>query len=83
MTSQEKPLLTERGDEMKKVISACIDRILQFNSECEVDCYIEDLKRGKKVYQVVWKNTLDDNRIQIRIRTQYNQSDFMDKAVYK
>ena len=62
---------------MKKVISACIDRILQFNSEYEVDCYIEGLKKKKQVYQVVWKNTVDEQTIQIRIKTQYNQSDFM------
>ena len=63
---------------MKKVISACIDRILQFNSEQEVDCYIEDLKRKRQVYQVVWKNTLDNGTVQIRVKTQYNQSDFME-----
>lgn len=62
---------------MKKVISACIDRILQFNSECEADCYIEDLKKKKQIYQVVWKNILDNGTVQIRVKTQYNQSDFM------
>lgn len=66
---------------MKKVISACVDRILQFNSECEVDCYIEDLKRKKQTYQIVWKNTLKNGNVQIRIKTQYNQSHFMGKAV--
>ena len=66
---------------MKKVISACIDRILQFNSEYEVDHYLEDLKRKKQLYQVVWKNVLKNGDVQIRIKTQYNQSHFMGKAV--
>lgn len=62
---------------MKKVISACIDRILQFNSEHEVDIYIEQLEKKKQVYRVVWKNTLKNGNVQIRIKTQYNQSHFM------
>ena len=62
---------------MKKVISACIDRILQFSSEREAECYIEDLKSKRQLYHVVWKNTLENGNIQIRIKTQYNQSDFM------
>ena len=62
---------------MKKVISACIDRILQFSSEYEVDFYLEDLKGKKQLYQVVWKNTLDNGCVQIRIRTQYNQVELL------
>lgn len=62
---------------MKKVISACIDRILQFNSECEADCYIKDLERKRQVHQVVWKNMLENGDVQIRIRTQYNNNDLM------
>ena len=58
---------------MKKVISACIDRILQFNSECEVDTYIEQLAKKKQLFQVVWKNTLENGTVQIRVKTQYNQ----------
>lgn len=62
---------------MKKVISACIDRILQFSSEHEVDSYLEGLRKKKQIYQVVWKNTLDNGCVQIRVRTQYNQSDLL------
>ena len=62
---------------VKKVISACIDRILQFSSEHEVDSYIEGLRKKKQPYQIVWKNTLDNGTVQIRIKTQYNQSDLM------
>ena len=66
---------------MKKVISACIDRILQFSSEREVECYIEDLKRKRQTYQLVWKNTLKNGDVQIRIKIQYNKSHFMGKVV--
>jgi hypothetical protein len=66
---------------MKKVISACVDRILQFSSEHEVDIYIKQLEKRKQIYQVVWKNTLKNGNVQIRIKTQYNQSHFMGKAV--
>lgn len=63
---------------MKKVISACIDRILEFSSESEVEHYLEELKRKKQMHQVVWKNSLGNGKIQIRVKTQYNQSDFME-----
>ena len=62
---------------MKKVVSACIDRVLQFNSEYEVDQYIEKLRKNKQIFQVVWKNALENGCVQIRVKTQYNQSDFM------
>lgn len=63
---------------MKKVISACIDRILEFSSESEVEYYFKELERKKKVYNVVWKKTLGNGKVLIRIKTQYNQSDFME-----
>ena len=65
---------------VKKVISACIDQILQFNSEQEIDRYIGHLKKMKQVYQVVWKNTLDNGLVQLRIKKQYNQAEFLEEG---
>lgn len=62
---------------MKKVISACVDQILQFDSEQEVDRYIEQLSGKKQLFQIVWKNTLDNGIVQIRVKKQYNNNDFM------
>lgn len=67
MTPQEKLLLIEGGDKMKKVISACIDRILQFSSECEVDTYLEGLRKkeanvssGLEEHIEKWKHSDQD-----------------------
>jgi hypothetical protein len=62
---------------MKKVISACVDQVLQFDSEQEVDKYVEWLKGKKQLFQIVWKNTLDNGIVQIRVKKQYNNTDFM------
>jgi ATP-dependent RNA circularization protein (DNA/RNA ligase family) len=58
---------------VKKVISACIDQVIQFDSEQEVDKFLEHLKSGKQRFTVVWKNTLNDGKVQIRIKKQYNK----------
>lgn len=63
---------------MKKVIAACIDQVLQFDSEQEVDRFIEQLKQKKQQFKIVWKNTLDDGNVQVRIKKQYNNNDFME-----
>lgn len=62
---------------MKKVISACIDQIIEFDSEHEVDKLIDFLKSRKQRYTVIWKNTLNNGKVQIRIKKQYNNNDLM------
>lgn len=64
---------------MKKVISACVDQILEFDSEQEVDGLLENLKMKHQRYSVIWKNTLNNGKIQIRIRKQYNNH-FMEEG---
>ena len=58
---------------MKKVISACIDQVIQFDSEQEVDDYLENLKSKKQRFTVAWKNDLGNGKVQVRIKRQYNQ----------
>ena len=60
---------------MKKVISACIDQILEFDSEKEVDKMEESLRRKGQMYSIAWKNTLDNGKVQLRIKKQYNNND--------
>lgn len=64
---------------MKKVISACVDQILEFDSEQEVDRLLEDLKMKHQRYSVIWKNNLNDGKVQIRIKKQYNNH-FMEEG---
>lgn len=64
---------------MKKVISACVDQILEFDSDLEVDRLIENLKSKKQRFTIVWKNTLNNGKVQIRIKKSYNQH-FMEEG---
>ena len=73
-------ILIERiGEKVKKVISACIDQVIQFDSEQEIDLLLEHLKSRKQRFTIVWKNNLNDGNVQIRIRRQYNQH-FMEEG---
>lgn len=64
---------------MKKIISACIDQVIQFDTEQEIDLFLEHLKNRKQRFTVVWKNELKDGTVQIRIRRQYNNH-FMEEG---
>ncbi len=57
---------------MKKVISACVDQVLEFDSMQEVDKYLENLKSRKQRFSVIWANTLNGGKVQIRIKKGYN-----------
>jgi hypothetical protein len=63
---------------LKKVISAHIDQVLQFDSENELDKFIEGLESKKQQYQVVWKNALGGGKVIMRIKKQYNNNDFVE-----
>lgn len=64
---------------MKKVIAACIDQILEFDSKDEVEKFLGDLEKKKQLYTVMWENNLKYGKIQIRIRRQYNNH-FMEEG---
>ena len=57
---------------MKKVITACVDQVLEFDSEKEIDKLIDDLRSKKQRFSVTWKRVLKNGKIQIRIKKQYN-----------
>ena len=65
---------------MKKVIAAHLVQILEFDSEMEITKVLEGLEFKKQLYQVVWKNTLGNGKIQIRIKRQYNKNDFVEEG---
>lgn len=58
---------------MKKVISACIDRILEFDSPAEGKQYLDDLKAAEKQFRVMWQQE-NGGKFQIRVQEQYNKS---------
>lgn len=63
---------------MKKVIAACVDQVLQFDSKQEVDNYLEGLKKKKQQFSIVWKNNFGTGTVQIRIKKQYNRNTFLE-----
>ena len=58
---------------MKKVIAACIDQVLEFDSEGSYDEYIKDLERKKQWFKVVSIEHKENKSVVVRIKKQYNR----------
>ena len=58
---------------MKKIVAACIDRILEFDSQEEAAAYIEKLRNSKKVFCIVQRDNAGD-KYRVRIQEQYNSN---------
>lgn len=62
---------------MKKVVAACIDQILMFDSEKEFEVYEENLKRKHVIYAVKQVDIVEEGKCIVRVKRQYNNNDFM------
>lgn len=58
---------------MKKVIAACIDRVLEFNTQKEAADYIESLRARKTEFRVIHREEAD-GKYRVRVQEQYNKS---------
>lgn len=58
---------------MKKVIAACIDRLLEFDTQQEAAKYLETLRDKKSEFRVLHREEVGE-KYRIRIREQYNKS---------
>lgn len=58
---------------MKRVIAACIDLILEFDSEASFKKYIEDLESRKQWYRVLNPKVNENGTVEVRIQKQYNR----------
>lgn len=63
---------------MKKVLAACIDQILLFDSVQEVDSMEADLQRKKQEYAIKMIEHLENGQVKVRIKKRYNNNDFLD-----
>lgn len=63
---------------MKKILSAWIEQILQFNSKLEYMAYISDLEQKKQKFKVVEQNQDESGKVTLHIRKQYNENIFPD-----
>lgn len=59
---------------MKKVIAACIERVLEFDSPEEAKEYLDGLKAAGKKFRIIWDCDVSGEKKQIRIQEQYNKS---------
>jgi len=61
---------------MKKISSAWIEQILQFDSKLEYMAYISDLEQKKQKFRVVEQNQDVSGKVTLHIRKQYNNNVF-------
>lgn len=61
---------------MKKILSAWIEQILQFDSESEYTAYVRDLEQKKQKFSVVEQNQDDSGKVTLHIKKQYNNNIF-------
>lgn len=58
---------------MKKIIEACIDRILEFDTQEEAAEYLEALRNKKTAFSIVNREAVN-GKYRIRVQEQYNKS---------
>lgn len=61
---------------MKKIISAWIEQVIEFDSMTEYQKFINDLKNGKKAYRIITPGCKVDGKICTHIMRQYNNNNF-------
>ena len=58
---------------MKRVLAACIDQLLEFDSETSFNEYIKNLESKKQWYKVLYVNRHQCGMVAVRVRKQYNR----------
>lgn len=62
---------------MKKILSAWIEQILQFDSKLEYMAYISDLEQKKQKFSVVEQEQDSSGKVTLHIKKQYNNNVFL------
>lgn len=60
-----------RADTMKKVLEACIDQVLEFDSPDEAVAFVDDLRQRKQRFNVSSRKEVN-GKMRIRIQRAYN-----------
>lgn len=58
---------------MKRVVAACIDRVLEFDTPAEAAKYIDGLREKKTDFRIVNREEVGV-KYRVRIKEQYNKS---------
>lgn len=64
---------------MKKVIAACIDQVLLFDSILEVDAWELSMRKKCQEYVIKSREILDDGSCKVRVKKRYNNNVFLDE----
>lgn len=65
---------------MKKVISAAIYQVIQFDDESEFEDYIFKLKRNNQEFILEEKTKYPDGKVEVKIMKQYNKNKFIERG---
>lgn len=65
---------------MKKVVSAAIYQVIQFDNEQEFENYILKLQQNHQEFILESKIKLSDDKIVIKIMKQYNNNKFIERG---
>lgn len=65
---------------LKKVISAAIYQIIQFDDEKEFEDYISKLQRNNQEFILKEKAKEPDEKVTIKIMKQYNNNKFIERG---
>lgn len=65
---------------MKKVVSAAIYQIIQFDDEQEFENYILKLQQNHQEFILESKTKYPDNKVEIKIMKQYNNNKFIERG---
>lgn len=65
---------------MKKVVSACIYQVIQFDDKEEYENYILKLQKNKQKFIVESEKKLKNGKVEIKIMKQYNNNKFIERG---
>lgn len=63
---------------MKKVISACVEQLLEFDTQKEAAAYLEGVRTSGKSFRIVYREEAGE-KYRIRIQLQYNKSPLIEE----
>lgn len=58
---------------MKKVVAACIDRVLEFDTPAEAAKYIDGLREKETDFRILNREEIN-GKYRIRVKEQYNKN---------
>lgn len=65
---------------MKKILTAWIEQILEFDSKMESLTYIEELKRKGRKFSIISNKQDGVGKVYLQIKKQYNNNIFPDES---